>query len=356
MNLITSNGFSSFGDAPAAAGVTAAQFAYAQALWEVSSANGTPKELPDGYSEYVMSSVFLRNNTSIPEQYRYLFPIWLTNKNNQFSSFIGQCATAINGVFPQVLGGCLWSDLDESKPVLLENYGRAPTTTSSFKYLDAEPIIPFWPRNVAGDDQFKMGSWRRNSGGRLVDSSDNLIYNTTTGSKILSAGPPVWTPSAVAYKTTQTVYLESLSSVAYVLPVAGNSGLGVTATMTGITVSVGRGKWNFAVAQFVPDGSGGTWTQLPSSGNFYNINNPGTWSDASGEIYDGVQTSYRDAASPVSYTFNLSGLSVQTYNGVKYYPKLVCVNATLDTYGQYLNITPARCRYSGKVTITPTFA
>jgi len=49
-------------------------------------------------------------------------------------------------------------------------------------------------------------------------------------------------------------------------------------------------------------------------------------------------------------------LSVQTYNGVSYYPKLVCVNAGLDNYGQYLNIYPARARYSGKVTITPTFA
>jgi hypothetical protein len=355
MNLLTSNGFSSFGDTPAAS-ITTAQFAYAQALWEVSSANGAAKELPDGYSEYAMSSVFLRNNASIPQKYRFLYPIWLANKNNQFSSFIGQCATDINGVFPQVLDMCLWSDLDGSNPVLMENYGRAPTTTSSFKYLDTQPIIPFWPRNVVGDGQFNMGSWKRNPDGRLLDSSNNLIYNIATGRKNLSAGPPVWTPSADAYKTSNTVYLESLASVAYVLPVAGNSGLGVTATMTGITVSVARGNWNFAVAQFVPDGSGGSWTQLPSSGTFYNINNPGTWSDASGEIYDGVQTSYLDASSPVTYTFDLSGLSVQTFNGVKYYPKLVCINATLDDYGQYLNITPARCRYSGKVTITPTFA
>jgi hypothetical protein len=355
MNLLTSNGFSSFGDTPTSC-ITTSQFAYAQALWEVSNAIGTPKELPDGYSEYVMSSAFLRNNASIPEQYRFIYPIWLANKNNQFSSFIGEITTAFNGVFPQVLDMYMWSDLDGSNPVLLENYGRAATNASSLKYVDGECILPFWPRNAAGDDQFNMGSWRRNSAGRLIDSSDNLIYNTATGVKNLSAGPPVWTPSAVAYKTSQTVYLESLSSVAYVLPVAGNSGLGVTATMTGITVSVARGNWNFAVAQFVPDGSGGSWTQLPSSGNFYNIDNPGTWTDASGEIYDGVQTSYLDASSAVTYTFDLSGLSVQTFNGVKYYPKLVCVNATLDDYGQYLNVAPARCRYSGKVTITPTFA
>jgi hypothetical protein len=355
MKLLTSNGFASFGDCPPS-GITAGQFAYAQALWEVSSANGTPKELPTGYSEYVMSSAFLRNNASIPQQYQFLFPMWLANKNNQFSSFIGECTTAANGVFPQILGTILWSDLDESSPVLLENYGRAATNTSSLKYLDARCIVPFWPRNVAGEDRFKMGSWRRNGTGRLIDSSNVLIYNTSTGVKNLSAGPPVWTPSAVAYKSSEIVYLENLASISYVLPVAGNSGLGVTATMTDITVSVDRGNWNFAVAQFVPDGSGGSWTQLPSSGTFHNIDNPGTWNDASGEVYNGVQTSYLDAASPVSYTFNLSGLSVQTYNGVKYYPKLVCINATLDTYGQYLNIAPARCRYSGKVTITPTFA
>jgi hypothetical protein len=355
MNLLTSNGFSSFVDGPSS-NITGSQFAYAQGLWEVSSAIGTPKELPDGYSEFVMSSAFLRNNASIPEKYRFLFPIWLSNNNNQFSSFVGQCLTQANGVFPQVLGTNLWSDFDGSNPVLLENYGRAATNTSSLKYLDARSIVPFWPRDSAGVAKYSMGSWSRNSTGRLVDSSGVLIYNTATGVKNLSAGAPVWTPNAVAYKTSETVYLENLACVSYILPVAGNSDLGVTATMTGVTVSVARGNWNFAVAQFVADGGDGTWTQLPSSGNFHNIDNPGTWNDASGEIYDGTQTSYLDASSAVTYTFDLSGLSVQTFNGVKYYPKLVCINATFDTYGQYLDVAPARSRYSGKVTITPTFA
>lgn len=354
MKVMTDNGFTSLLDSLYPC-VNSSKFSYAQALWEVSSANGAGKELPTGYSEYALSTLFLRNNNSIPVKYRYLFPIWLTNKHNQFSSVLGQCATALDPLYPQILGGCLWSDIDESTPIYTEKYGRAATFTGSFSFFDAETVIPFWPRNAPLEAQYKMGTWKRNSSGRLLDVSNNFIYNTSTGAINLSAGSPVWTPSVVAYKTSETIYLENLSTKAYVLPVTGNSGLGLTSSMTSVTVRVLRGNFNFAIAQFVPNGGDGTWTQLPSSGTFYNINNPGTWNDASGEIYDNVQTGYLDAASPVSYTFNLSGLSVQTYNGVKYYPKLVCVNATLDTYGQYLDISPARCRYSGKVTITPTF-
>ena len=359
IKIETDNGFTSQADLPVP-GTTAAKFAYAQALWEVTSANGAGKEMAQVYSDYALSSVFLRNNSSIPTQYQYLFPIWFFNKNNAFSSqladYSNQYSTATNSTFPFLQFFSFWSDLDETTPIYTEKYKRAPTNSSAFKYMDAETPVPFWPRDASGEEQYKLGSWNRNGSRRLLDASNNLIYNTATGHINVSAGPPVWTPSAVAYKSSDTTYLEDLSTKAYVLPVAGVSGLGVSSYMTSIQVSVARGNWNFAIAQFVPDGSGGSWTQLPSSGTFHNINNPGTWTDASGEIYNGIQTSYTDAPGTDSYTFDLSGLSVQTYNGVAYYPKLVCVNTGLDTYGEYLNISPARARYSGKVTVTPTFA
>jgi hypothetical protein len=97
------------------------------------------------------------------------------------------------------------------------------------------------------------------------------------------------------------------------------------------------------------------WTQLPSTGNVEQVDNPGTWDDASGEVFDGLQTSYRDAATSQIVSFDLSGFTVQVYDGFKYYPKLVCVNRGLDDYGVYKNIATPQSRYSGKIVITPTF-
>jgi hypothetical protein len=146
----------------------------------------------------------------------------------------------------------------------------------------------------------------------------------------------------------------------YILPVSGATGLGVSSVMSSISIEVKRGRWDFAVAQYVPDSSGvGIWKMNPdASGNnqdVIKVDNPGTWNDTSGEIFAGLQTSYLDASGSQTVTFDLSGFSVQTYNGFNYYPKLVCVNRGLDDYGMYKNIYPMRARYSGKIVITPTF-
>ena len=356
---VTSNGFTCLYD-QILPNCQNAKFNYAQALWEVTSANGSSKEIGLGYSEYALSSVFLRNNTAIPLQYRYLYPLWITNATSPISSAIAGIYNLVSGVYPLPENFCMWSDIDGTIPIYTEKYLTRPSSTAQFGWLDAETLVPFWPRAATGENKYKLGSWKRDASRYLLDASNNRIYPGAFRNPI--AGQPVWTPSATAYATSDLVYLEDLATRSYVLPVAGTSGMGVSSVMSSIKVRVYRGNFKFAIAQYVPDSSGiGSWTQLPSTGNFQTIDNPGIWNDASGEVYtndlgNSVQTSFLDASGGYQeYTFDLSGLSVQTYNGVKYYPKLVCVNAGLYDFGEYLNIFPARCRYTGKVLITPTF-
>ena len=302
---------------------------YAQALYEV-----TGLTLAKVYSDFAISSVFLRNNSSIPDKYKTLLPVWIWGSTNTASSKICDNLGAKPGLNPvRVKNINFWTDLDRSLPLAYDNYGF-PSSVTDYGRSDTHTMIPFWPRAAADNAKWSMGTWTRDSSG-YVTSFD---YNNTT-----------------PYVVSRTIVLEDMAMNSYLLPVSGVSGLGISTVMSSINIEVKRGNWDFTVVQFVPDGSGGSWTQLPSTGNVTQVDNPGTWDDESGEVFNGLQTSYLDASGSQTVTFDLSGFTVQTYDGFKYYPKLVCVNRGLDEYGVYKNIYPATSRYSGKIVITPTF-
>jgi hypothetical protein len=302
---------------------------YAQALKDL-----TNLDLVNVYSDFAISSLFLRNNTAIPEKYRTLLPVWIFGENNSMSSTIAPWLSSGNGFNDiPIKKYTFWSDIDRSLPIAYDNYGYRSTNTT-YGPSDTQTLIPFWPRDASGNNKWKMGTWTRDSSGYQT----SFAYNNTT-----------------PYVASRTVVLEDMAMNSYILPVSGATDLGVSSVMSSISIEVKRGRWDFTVVQFVPDGSGGVWTQLPSRGNVEQVDNPGTWDDASGEVFDGLQTSYIDASGSQTVTFDLSGFSVQSYNGFKYYPKLVCVNRGLDDYGMYKNIYPVQARYSGKIIITPTF-
>jgi hypothetical protein len=310
-----------------------AKHLYAQALYDV-----TGLSLAQVYSDYAISSAFLRNNASIPDKYKTSLPVWIWGSTNTAATTIAATLGTPGGLNEKPLKDInFWTDFDRSLPLASDKYGFSITSSTSvsadYRASDAHTIIPFWPRDASGNAKWSMGTWARDSSGYVT----SFTYSTTP------------------YVASRTIVLEDMAMNSYILPVAGATGLGVSSVMSSISIEVKRGNWDFTVAQFVPDGSGGSWTQLPSIGNVTQVNNPGTWDDASGEVFASLQTSYLDAAESQTVTFDLSGFSVQTHDGFKYYPKLVCVNRGLDDYGVYKNITPVRSRYSGKIVITPTF-
>ena len=312
-----------------------AKMCYAQALFEV-----TGLTLAKVYSDFAIGSVFLRNNASIPDKYKTLLPLWIWGSTNTAASILCNNMENTPGLilFP-LKSFNFWTDLDRSLPLAPDNYGHSITDTTGalsapdFRSSDTHTMIPFWPRDASGNDKWSMGTWVRDADGYVT----TLQYSTTP------------------YVASRTVVLEDMAMNSYLLPVAGATGLGVSSVMSSISIEVKRGKWDFTVVQFVPDGSGGSWTQLPSTGNVIEVDKPGTWDDASGEVFNDLQTSYLDAAESQTISFDLSGFTVQTYDGFKYYPKLVCVNRGLDGYGALKDIFPTQCRYSGKIVITPTF-
>jgi hypothetical protein len=311
-----------------------AKHLYAQALYEV-----TGLSLDKVYSDYAISSAFLRNNASIPDKYKTSLPVWIWGSTNTAATTIAVGLGTPGGLNEFPLKNInFWTDFDRSLPLASDKYGFSITSTSSvsadYRASDAQTIVPFWPRDASGNAKWRMGTWTRDSSGYVT----SFAYNNAT-----------------PYVASRTVVLEDMAMNSYILPVAGATDLGVSSVMSSISIEVKRGNWDFTVAQFVPDGSGGSWTQLPSTGNVTQVNNPGTWDDASGEVFDGLQTSYLDAVESQTVTFDLSGFSVQEYDGFKYYPKLVCVNRGLEDFGVYKNINPVRSRYSGKIVITPTF-
>ena len=310
---------------------TCANFALHQALYDLSG-NLT---LPNVYRDYAVSLAFIRNNTTIPMQYKTLFPFWMINKHNSFSAkMTTQWATsgrAPASPLREYMGG--WTDLDETTPM---DYNNFRTSEQNKSYFNGQTIIPFWPRDASGitgpsmENIYKIHFNRRNASDIIIDFSLNTI----------------------PYATSNVVELEDLAYVAYILPVQDVSAglVGISNYMTAMDISVNRGHWSFTVVQFVPDGTDdGSWNQLPSTGAFSDV-------DVCGNYQESLVGAYSDVSGAAqSVSFDLSGLSVRYYNGIAYYPKLVCVNRGLYDYGPYLNIQPAVARYSGKITMTPTF-
>jgi hypothetical protein len=284
---------------------------YAQALYEIAGVS-----INNVYTDYCVAEAFLRNNASIPSKYHIGYPYWLWSEHNQFSTLLANKlkSTNSNYLFTKLKW---WSELDESNPI---NY------IDVYKQViyDGESIIPFWPRSFSDLNAYKLGSWNR------------------------SVTPNVWVPSSRPYATSRTIKLEDLAHVTFILPVAGNTGLGVSSVMTSMSIQVNRGDWAFTVVQFVPDGNNGTWTQLPSNGNYYNINVPGL-------INTNNILGWENNSTPVTQIIDLTNFSVNVYNGKSYYPKLVCVNKSLNNYGEITNIFPNKSRYSGEIILTPTF-
>ena len=308
------------------------RFAYKQALRDICN-NAL---LENVFCDFTVSSLFLRNNTGIPLKYRTHHPYWMYNKHNQFNSLLTN-SLKLAFTTTRITKMCGWSDLDESTPLDFVDYGSTGPTGVGF-FANGQTTVPFWPRyttdtsGVNMEDQFKIQINTR---------------STVSPRPIVS-----FTLNTTPYASSRTITLEDMAVNAYLLPVKDvSSGMvGISSEMIAMDISVNRGHWSFAVVQFVPDGTDlGSWTQLPSSGNYYNVDVCGNYQESLVGAYSNV------SGATQSLRIDLSGLRVRYFNNIAYYPKLVCVNRGLYDYGKYLNVAPAICRYSGEIVLTPTF-
>lgn len=297
-----------------------------QAFRELMIAKNKVLSYEEFFSNFCVSMLFLRNNSSIPDKYKTNYNFSVYNRSADYrQKFINQSRSC-----------SIWSDLDHSRPI---NPKEKPYNSTSLPSFVNTSIVPMWPRvNSSGVIDYRSGSW---------DSS-----GTT------------WTPSSFAYATSindtnnstderfKLVY-EDLTCLSYVIPTGTVTGTptagmttGVSTKINTITINVHRGDWAINVVQFIPDGSGGIWRERG-------------WSSSHKEgIYDDEIDDWVDASGdPLSTTIDFSSFTPEIYNGITYFPKLVCVNRGVhgvDDYGRAKATYSDQRRFTGRLSFTAT--
>jgi hypothetical protein len=306
---------------------TTFRLSYDQALRELTTVQGSTKTLPNVFVDYMISSVMLRNNSSIPAKYRTSYPHCVANRR---AAHWNALTTGLE--FSKKLYAP-FSDVEECFPLV-------PPSSTSANRIKNESIIPIWP---------KVGSTFSNA----------LVFNNL-GKWNSNTAPTLYTYSSNTYISTPLVHqTEDLSAITYVIPTfsdASNLVYGTQNYISNVAVTVGRGDWVFKVVQFIPNGGDGVFTESAA----VEVNVPGVYNAGNG----GTGNDYWTDGTPQTFDINFTGFNQFCKKAgtpyadgthVWYFPRLVCVNRGLYDYNPERNLSPfVRAMYTGKITLQAT--
>lgn len=318
----------------------------------ITAAQGSEKSLATVYTDFVVANALLRNNSTIPDKYKTLFPYWAFNKDAPWITKLGEVSPALS---PN--DSLVWSDSLDGIPI-----GRTDQWTNllgpSYSWtigaggLQNDTLIPIWPKQGTTARPFSNGPVLSNLGSWANPSTRDA-----------------WTYTSNTYVTTPLVHqLEDLASFTYIMPIHSNAAANVYGTssyVSNVAITVQRGDWVFKVVQFVPDGAQGKFIQ--SADINVNITDdvltlPSTWSGGTAQTIDINFSTIATTTTTSTGTVNTSGFQKECHGTdwhgahVWYFPRLLCINKKNYDYGPYRNVYPRQCIYTGYMTMQATLA
>jgi hypothetical protein len=337
-------GFPEFVTGFAGLNTKVAHLVYDQALQSITTAQGSRVTLANVFVDYTVMTALLRNNTTIPAKYRSTYPYWLLNRRAPWWNY-----TKNTWSFAFTDEGAFWSDALEGIP--LGNWSRyASTYGDAFTLLDT--MTPIYPKTgylgtsipySNGPAKNNLGSWNN------ANTQD------------------AWTYTSNSYTTDTLVHqAEDMAAFVYTMPIfsdVSNVVYGTSNYVSNVAITVTRGDWVFKVVQFVPDGAQGTYIEsadIPINITDDTFTLPSTWSGGTPQTIDINFSTIATTTTTASGTTSTTGFQKYChgtdYNGVHvwYFPRLVCVNHKNYDYGQYRNVFPRNCIYTGYMTMKAT--
>ena len=327
--------------------IKVSQLAYDEALKAVTAAQGEEKSLSQVYSDFVVSQALLRNNSTIPDKYKTIYPYWLYNRDAPWISNLGEAV-----YFSAVGSVNMWSDVLDGIP--LGRNAQIPFWDWTLNGTQNDTIVPIWPKEGSdatavpfsnGPGINNLGSWAD------PDTRDAWTYTSNT------------------YVNTPLVHqLEDMASFTYIMPIFSDSANLVYGTqhyVSNVAITVTKGDWVFKVVQFIPDGADGTF--IESNVNMdVNITDSvfngadGTWSSGTAQTID-INFSTMDTRTTTSSgTVDSTGFQKNCHgtdwHGVHvwHFPRLLCINKKNYDYGVYRNVLPNDSIYTGYMTMQAT--
>jgi hypothetical protein len=320
------------------------------AIKTVTAAQGAQKSLAEVYTDYVVAQALLRNNSTIPDKYKTLYPHWIFNRD---APWISNLQSASSFSFTQ--DSLFWSDALDGVPIGVSAQAAAAGGASynwSIGATQNDTLVPIWPKE--GSDSTSVPF-----------SNGPALNNLGAWSNAITRD--AWTYTSNTYVTTPLVHqLEDMASFTYIMPIHSNAAANVYGTssyVSNVAITVTKGDWVFKVVQFVPDGAEGTFIQ--SADINVNVTDavltlPSTWAAGTAQTIDINFSTIATTTTTSTGTVNTSGFQKECHGTdwhgahVWYFPRLLCINKKNHDYGVYRNVYPRACIYSGYMTMQAT--
>jgi hypothetical protein len=317
----------------------------------ITAAQGSEKSLANVYTDFVVANALLRNNSTIPDKYKTLFPYWVFNRDAPWITKLGEVSPLCS------TDSLVWSDSLDGVPIGMTVQWTNVLSGSYYWAIGAggvqnDTLVPIWPKEGTTSRPFSNGPVLNN-----------------LGSWANPAARDAWTYTSNTYVTTPLVHqLEDLASFTYIMPIHSNAAANVYGTssyVSNVAITVQRGDWVFKVVQFVPDGAEGTF--IESADINVNITDdvltlPSTWSGGTAQTIDINFSTIATSTTTVGGTTSTTGFQKECHGTdwrgvhVWYFPRLICVNKKNYDYGPYRNVYPRACIYTGYMTMQATLA
>jgi hypothetical protein len=308
----------------------------------------------DMYVDYMVSSVLLRNNPTIPTKYHTKHPVWVYDRHAPWAASI----TALEGNLTALNDCAYWSDSLEGIPV-----GRLSETHAG--------LLRWYDWSLAGDSNSQNDTltpiWPKIGSNATAMPFSNGPGINNLGSWANPDTKDAWTYTSDSYMSTPLVHqCEDLASFVYSMPIFSDASSNVYGTsdyVSSVALTVTRGDWVFKVVQFIPDSSNGTYIESADipvvvSDDVFTL--PSTWSGGTPQTvninFSTISTSTTTSVGTTSTTGFQQQCHGTDWRGVNvwYFPRLVCVNRKNHDHGSYRNVYPRECIYSGYLTMQAT--
>ena len=323
------------------------------AIKTITAAQGSEKSLATVYTDFVVATALLRNNSTIPDKYKSLLPYWVFNRDAPWITKLGEVSASL---CPN--DSLTWSDALDGTPIGMTLEWATFLGEGAYYWaigangVQNDTLVPIWPKEGTRSLPFSNGPVLNNLGS----------WNDPTTRD-------AWTYTANTYVTTPLVHqLEDMASFTYVMPIHSNAAANVYGTsnyVSNVAITVQRGDWVFKVVQFIPNGAEGTF--IESADINVNITDdvltlPSTWSGGTAQTIDINFSTIQTTTTTASGTFGTSGFQKECHGTdwhgahVWYFPRLLCINKKNYNYGPYRNVYPRNAIYTGYMTMQATVA